>query len=201
MDLPSYGRARWFDPSIAALTQRQSCVTCDSGYASGILLTLLTGRPQRHVSGQGGDPLQPNAHRRVGSEVEAALEGDGRVNVEGDVGYCGAISDEELAAVAEVPLHHGQGPVPLLEELLQLGLPLRRDLDLPHAPEAGTGEVRQKTVLLEEHPAQDLSPLQLLFGEVGRALREIEQDRAGLREHCSVFELQDRYLAVRVDVL
>jgi hypothetical protein len=55
--------------------------------------------------------------------------------------------------------------------------------------------------LLEEHPAQDLSPLQLLFGEVGRALREIEQDRAGLREHRPVFELQDRYLAVRVDVL
>src|ERR687893_1131645 len=100
-----------------------------------------------------------------------------------------------------MPLHHGQGSVPLLEEPLQLGLPLRRDLDLPHVPEAGTGEVRQETVLLKEHPAQDLSPLQLLFGEVGRALREIEQNRAGLREHCTVFELQNRYLAVRVDVL
>src|SRR5215210_30438 len=100
MDIPSHGRGGWFDPSIAALTQRQSCITCDSGYALGILVTLLTGRPQRHVSGQGGDPLQPNAHRRVGSEVEATLMGDGRVNVEGDVGYCGAISNEELAAVA-----------------------------------------------------------------------------------------------------
>src|SRR5919205_2554737 len=98
-------------------------------------------------------------------------------------------------------LHYGEGPVPLLEELLQLGLPLRCDLDFPHAPETRTGEVRQEAVLLEEYPAQDLSSLQLLFGEVGRALRQIEQYRAGLREHCSVFELQDRYLAVRVDVL
>jgi hypothetical protein len=84
-------------PASPALTQRQSCVTCDLDYASGILVSLLTGRLQRHVSGQGGDPVQPNAHRRVGSEVEAALGGDGRVNVEGDVGYGGAISDEELA--------------------------------------------------------------------------------------------------------
>src|ERR687885_1991605 len=98
-------------------------------------------------------------------------------------------------------LHYGEGPVPLLEEVLQLGLPPWCDLDFPHAPETRTGEVRQEAILLEEHPAQDLSSLQLLFGEVGRTLREIVQDRAGLREHRPVFEFQNRYLAVRVDVL
>src|SRR5215217_3938163 len=85
------------NPASPTLAQQRSCVTCDSDDASSILVTLLTGRLQRHVSGQGGDPVQPNAHRRVGFEVESALGGDGRVDVEGDVGHCGAISDEELA--------------------------------------------------------------------------------------------------------
>ena len=58
--------------------------------------TLLTRRLQRHVPGQSGDTLQPSAHPRVGFEVEATLLGNGRVNVEGNVGHCGEISDEEL---------------------------------------------------------------------------------------------------------
>jgi hypothetical protein len=94
---PSHGGGQGFDPSIATLTQRQSCVTCDAEGASSILLPLLTGLLQRHVTRQGGDPVQPSAHRRVGFEVDSALRGDGRVNVEGDVGHCGAISNEELA--------------------------------------------------------------------------------------------------------
>ena len=83
-------------PASPPLTQRQPYVTCDSGDASSILVILLTRWLQQYVSRQCGDPLQPNAHRRVGFEVEATLGGDGRVNVEGDIGYCGAVSDEEL---------------------------------------------------------------------------------------------------------
>jgi hypothetical protein len=69
----------------------------DLGGASGLLVALLTGRLQRHVPGQGGNPVQPNAHPRVGFEVEATLVGDRRVNVEGDVSDRGTISDKELA--------------------------------------------------------------------------------------------------------
>jgi hypothetical protein len=68
--------------------------------ASCHLKTLLTRRLQRYVPGQGGDPPQPGAHPRVGFEVEATLLGNGRVNVEGDVGHGGAISDEELTTLA-----------------------------------------------------------------------------------------------------
>src|SRR5215210_3281304 len=165
---------------------------------SGSLSIALSGR--RHVARQGSDPLQPGTHRREGSEVVAALRADARVHIEGDVSDRGTIPNEKLV-VAQMPLHHPEGPVTLLEELLQLGPSLGRHLDVPHAPEAGPGEVEQEAVLLEEHPAQDLRPLQLLLGEVGRALGEVEEYRAGLREHRPVLELQDRDLAVWVDVL
>jgi hypothetical protein len=88
---------RGSNPASPTLTQRQSFLTCDSDDVSSVRLTLLIGWLQRHVSRQGGDPVQPSAHRRVGCEVESALRGHRRVNVEGDVGYSGAISDEELA--------------------------------------------------------------------------------------------------------
>src|SRR3954447_6701409 len=79
------------------LTEQHSYVTCGSGGAAGLLVNnLLTGRLQRYVSGQGDDPVQPCTHRRVGVEVEATLGSEGRVNVESNVGHCGAISDEEL---------------------------------------------------------------------------------------------------------
>jgi hypothetical protein len=62
----------------------------------GVLVILPTRRLQRYIHRQGGNPLQPCAQRRVGFEVEAALGGDGWVNVEGDIGYCGPISHEDL---------------------------------------------------------------------------------------------------------
>jgi hypothetical protein len=88
---------RGSNPASPTLTQRQSFLTCDSDDVSSVRLTLLIGRLQWHVSRQGGDPVQPSAHHRVGFEVESPLRGDRRVNVEGDVGHCWAISDEELA--------------------------------------------------------------------------------------------------------
>ena len=39
------------------------------------------------------------------ARVEATLGGDGRVNVEGDIGYCGPISHEDLM----VALAHARG--------------------------------------------------------------------------------------------
>ena len=85
------------NPASPTLIQRQSCVTSNSDGASVLPVTLLTGRLQRHIPWQGGDPVQPSTHRRVGFEVEAALMGNGRVNVEGDVGHRRVISDAELA--------------------------------------------------------------------------------------------------------
>src|SRR3712207_5366702 len=105
--------------------------------SSSLCITLMGGR---HVARQGSDPLQPGAHRREAFEVVAALRTDSRVHVEGDVSDRGAIPNEEFA-VAQMPLHHTEGPVALLEELLQLGPSLGRHLDAPHAPEAGPGEV------------------------------------------------------------
>ena len=49
----------------------------------------------RHMTGLGGDALQPGADRREAREVEAALVRDVRVGEEGDVGDREAIRDEE----------------------------------------------------------------------------------------------------------
>src|SRR5215210_9268636 len=135
---------------------------------------VLTGR--RHVSWQGGDTLQPGQYCREALQIVAALRTQARVRVEGDVCDRGALP-YEILATAQMPLHHPEGPVTLLEESLQLSLSLGRNLDAPHAPQARPGEVEQETVLLEEHPAQHLHPLQLLLGEVGRALGEVVEDR------------------------
>jgi hypothetical protein len=54
----------------------------------------------------------------------------------------------EKLPTAQMPLHHPEGPVTLLEELLQLGPSSVRHLDAPHAPQAGPGEVEQEAVLL-----------------------------------------------------
>jgi hypothetical protein len=56
-------------------------------------------------------------------------------------------------------------------------------------------------VLLEEHPLQDLRPLEPPVQEVRRTVGEEEQDRAGLGEKPPVFGLQDRDPAVGIDLL
>src|SRR5437773_1777871 len=53
-------------------------------------------------------------------------------------------------------------------------------------------------VLLEEEPLQDLRSKQALGGQEGRSLRQIVEDRIGLREIDPSFDLEDRNLAVRV---
>src|SRR5215210_3348103 len=95
--------------------------------------TVLAGR--WHVPRQGSDPLQPGTHRREALQVVAALRTQARVHIEGDVCDRGTIPDEKLAS-AQMPLHHPEGPVALLQELLQLGPSLGRHLDAPHAPQA-----------------------------------------------------------------
>src|SRR5215210_3054090 len=76
---------------------------------SGSLSIVLSGR--RHVARQGSDPLQPGTHRWEGSEVVAALRADVRVYIEGDVSDRGTIPNEKLV-VAQMPLHHPEGPEP-----------------------------------------------------------------------------------------
>ena len=96
MALTSHGRGRWFDPSIAP------------SYPAAALRHVRFRRRieyPRHPPNQVASAVRIQAMRRsapakraprVGFEVEATLGGDGRVNVEGDIGYCGAVSDEEL---------------------------------------------------------------------------------------------------------
>src|SRR5215210_5901409 len=98
--------------------------------------TVLTGR--RHVPRQGSDSLQPGTHRREASQVVAALRTEARVHIEDDVCDRRAIPNEKFV-VAQMSFHHPQGPVTLLQELLQLGSSLGRHFDAPHAPEAGPG--------------------------------------------------------------
>src|ERR1700687_5152997 len=59
-------------------------------------------------------------------------------------------------------------------------------------PEAQRRDVRFVTVLLEEHPLQHLRALEAIGGKKRRSLREVEQDRVGLREGISGVELQER---------
>src|SRR5215213_4051297 len=94
----------------------------------------------RHVIRQGSYPLQPGMHRRVASEVVPALRAEARVHIQGDVSDRGAIPNEEFV-VAQMPLHNPDGPVSLLQELLQHGPSLGRHLHAPHAPQARPGEV------------------------------------------------------------
>src|SRR5918994_5272929 len=109
--------------------------------------TVLTGR--RHVARQGSDPLQPGTHRREVSQVVAALRADAWVHIEGDVSDRGVIPDEKFVVV-QIPLHHPEGPVALLEELLQLYTSLGRHLDAPHSPQAGPGEGEEEAIMLEK---------------------------------------------------
>src|SRR5215204_4521371 len=105
---------------------------------SGGLCIALSGR--RHVARQGSDPLQPGTHRREALKVIAALRTEARVHIEGDICDRRTLPNEILV-VAYMPLHYPQGPVTLLEELLQLGPSLGRHLHAPHAPQAWPGEV------------------------------------------------------------
>src|SRR5215204_3680452 len=105
--------------------------------SSGPCIALSGGR---HVVRQGGDPLQPGTHRREASEVVAALRTEARVSTEGDVSDRGVIPNDKFVIV-KMPLHHPEGSVSLLEELLQLGPSLGRHLDAPHPPETRPGEV------------------------------------------------------------
>src|SRR5919199_2527593 len=90
---------------------------------------------RRHIRRQGLYPPQPGAHSGEVLDIVAALVAHAGVYVEGNIGHRGASLDEELAVV-EMPLHHPQGPVALLQESLQIDPSLRRHLDIPHAPEA-----------------------------------------------------------------
>src|ERR671910_109067 len=105
---------------------------------SGGLCIALSGR--RHVARQGSDPLQPGTQRREASQVVTTLRTEARIHIEGDVSNRGTLPNEILM-LAQMPLHYPQGPVALLEELLQLDISLSRPLDAPHAPQAGPGEV------------------------------------------------------------
>src|ERR671910_1197158 len=105
---------------------------------SGGLCIALSGR--RHVARQGSDPLQPGTQRGEASQIVTTLRTEARIHIEGDVSDRGVIPNEILV-LAPMPLHHPEGPVTLLEELLQLDLSLGRHLDAPHSPQAGPGEV------------------------------------------------------------
>src|SRR5215212_4711017 len=104
----------------------------------GTLFFALLGR--WHVARQGSDPLQPGTHRREALQVVATLRTEARVHIEGDVRNRGTIPNKKFV-VAQMALHHPQGHVALLEELLQLGPSLGSHPKAPHAPQAGPGEV------------------------------------------------------------
>src|ERR687890_2191695 len=93
----------------------------------------LSGR--RHVARQGSDPLQPGTQRREASQIVTTLRTEARIHIEGDVSDRGVIPNEILV-LAQIPLHHPEGSVALLEELLQLYTSLGRHLDAPHSPQA-----------------------------------------------------------------
>ena len=63
--------------------------------------------------------------------------------MEGDISDRGAIPNEKLA-LAQVPLHHSECPIALLEELLELCPSLVRHLYAPHAPQARPREVEKE---------------------------------------------------------
>jgi len=99
-----------------------------SALASRSAFTILTGRG--HVARKGSDPLQPGTHRREALQVVAALRTEARVHIQGDVSDRGTLPNEILV-LAQMPLHNPEGPVSLLEELLQLDPSLGR-LSTPH---------------------------------------------------------------------
>jgi len=65
---------------------------------------------------------------------------------------------------------------------------LRSGFDACMGPETGHGNERLVAVLLEEHPLQRLSPLIGVGGHVRRALAEVPEDRARLRQRATVVE-------------
>src|SRR5712691_1169328 len=134
----------------------------------------------RDVPRPGGDAVEPRPYRRVPPEVEAALVGDVRVRVEGDVRDRVAVADEELSAV-EVLVERRERAVaraPLRLQISGVFLTLVEDQD----PEARDLEVRLDLVLLEEHPLEDACALERVAGKVRRAVREVPENRVRLGE-------------------
>ncbi len=76
--------------------------------------TVLAGR--WHVAWQGSDPLQPGTHCREVLQIVAALRTEAQVRVDGDVCDRGTIPNEKFVLV-QIPLHHPECSVTLLEEL------------------------------------------------------------------------------------
>src|ERR687894_1496678 len=146
------------------------------------------------------DELHPGADCGEAAEVETPFFGDVGVGVESHVGDRVAVRDEVVVA-RKVLLHHPEGGVAKLPLLLQHLFALVRHLHAEVGPGARHGDVRLVAVLLEEHPLQDLRPLEPSAREVRRTFREEEQDRAGFGEESAILGLEHRDAAVGVDLL
>ena len=65
-------------------------------------------------------------------------------------------------------------------------------------PEPGDGDEGLVAVLLEEHPAQHLGARPGVVGQERRAVGQVLEDRAGLRQEAAVLGLEHQDSAVRV---
>ena len=143
-------------------------------------------------AGRRRDPLEPGGNRRIGSHLVPGLVGDPRVGVEGAVGDRVAAADEEVPpgeTAFERCQRAGAGLEMARERLRLLGVTPRQ------APEAGGADVGLEQVLLEEHPGVDVRALDAIVRQQGRALGQVEQDRAGLGDRRAVLGLEQRRAA------
>ena len=124
-------------------------------------------------------------------EIETALVRDVRVRIERDVRECQRIADEELSAV-EVTLHCGESPLAGRRSFGETIRELVRAAGV-REPETRNRDRRLVVVLLEEHPLQDLRALVRGLRHETRALAEVPEDRARLRERPPVVEYERRH--------
>jgi len=118
------------------------------------------------------------------------------VAVDGDVRDRVTAADEELPrreVAVEEPQHLDRAL--LAPDRLGVGRLQASD----QQTEAQAAHRRDDVRLLEEEPAHDLSPLERVVGQVGRALGEVEQDRVRLGQEAAVVGLEHRRRPGRID--
>ena len=120
-----------------------------------------------------------------------------RVGVEGYVRHRVAVADEE-GPLLQMLLHHAQGGVSEPPLGLQRRPALLGHLEAVRDPVPRGGNVWLVAVLLEEHPAQDLGPSEVVIWDQGSILGEVAEDRVGLWEEAPILGFEHRDPTVRV---
>src|SRR5215469_13461938 len=137
--------------------------------------------------------LEPAAHGWKAGEIKAALVGDMREGIKGNVGDGVAAGGKE-AVIFKVLFHHTQSLVALLHPLLDgMHLQFAPALD-EHQPEMGGAQIWLEAVLLEEHPLQHFTALEPVVRHKPRTSGEVPKDRAGFRKIAAGRRFKQRYV-------